>query len=87
MSEELNQAPVGRVAANLMERIEGIVEREGRLPKIGVVALVVELDWPAEEEGRPGSTEVLYHCNDPRRWVQKGIFQAAAAAVDRVPEV
>jgi hypothetical protein len=67
----------GKVGVIAAELIDTLAEQyEGEDVKIGVVAVVVEIT--SDEEAW---TSVQYRCNDARRWIQVGLFDAASRAV------
>lgn len=70
---------VGVVAAELMESLAD--EYDGDEVQVGTVAVVVELDLPADEGEELGSTEIRYRCTDGRRWIQAGLFDQARRTV------
>ncbi len=73
----IDTTKLGKLAAEMMDRIAD--EYGDKVEEIGVCAVVVEID--VEEEEGDGYTEVLYRCTDGRRWIQKGLFDAARRAV------
>ena len=81
MDEAIDTAPLGVTAAMLMEKIEEEAERQGVVPSLGTVAIVVELGWPPGEDGI-SITEIMMRCNDARGWVQKGILEAGRDVID-----
>lgn len=67
---------LGQVAAELMERLAEDHE-DTENARVGVVALVVEIDGETDGEG---ATWIEYRCSDSRRWIQAGLFDRAKAA-------
>lgn len=77
---------VGTLAAELMEHISDASVEEGLTAQIRTVAIVCEVDVQPQDEDEPGWTQIRYRCSDPRRWVQRGFFDAAMALVDSESE-
>lgn len=71
-------AELGKLAAEFMAEVE---EKFGDNASLGVFAIILEVDVPAESDDDPGWTEILYRCSDQRRWLQSGLFAAAGRAV------
>lgn len=83
MTEHADLSKIGEVAANLMERLEAQIadalEENEAPPSIKTVAVVVEIDWPADPENdHYGSTSIRYQCTDPRVWIQRAFLTEAA---------
>ena len=76
------QQRIGTLTAGFMEAIEEYfaeVEKEGRGAEIGTIAIIVEVN--AEDlPNAPGWSHVVFRTNDPRPWVQHGLFLAASRA-------
>lgn len=70
---------IGRIAAEVMERVENEKPDDGEELSIGTVAVIVEV--LADEEDGPGWSWISYRCSDVRPWVQAGLFGAATRAV------
>jgi hypothetical protein len=70
--ETFTTGDIGTCAAELMEMLEDHYEGKA---KLGVFAMIVEVN--IDNEDGSGFTEMMYRCNDPRRWVQAAIFHTA----------
>lgn len=87
MSSITGMERVGLLAASLLEQIEADALPEGiSNPRIGTVALVVEIEAD-QESNEHGATRIVYRCTDSREWVQAGLFLAASDAARRWGEV
>lgn len=64
---------LGLISAELIDRLEEDY-RDAEI-EVGVVALVVEVTSHKDEW-----TAIEFRCSDPRRWIQLGLFDAAARA-------
>ena len=78
----LEARDLGVVAAELMERLEEDYATHENVT-LGVVAVVAEVNYG------PGDDEVCaveFRCSDGRRWIQRGLFDAAIRAVNASSE-
>ena len=71
----IDQAPIGRLTAQLMDRLEPEFD-EG---KIGTVVLIVEIDSP------DGEHHVTAEFSDTRRHVNVGLLELLAADMKSAP--
>ena len=74
---------VGVIAAELIETL--VKDYEDEDVEIGTVAIIVEITGK-EEDPEERWTTVTYRCNDARRWIQAGLFDAASEAVRSTSE-
>lgn len=58
---------------DLIERLSND-HAETKDVKLGIVAVIVEVEGNFDGNAK---TWIEYHCSDPRRWVQQGLFNAA----------
>ncbi len=67
--------PIGQLVAEVMDEIE---KSYGEDASLGIFAIVAEIN--IDEDDGPGTTHVIYRCNDNRTWIQSGLFEAAKYA-------
>lgn len=73
--------PIGNLVAEVMDEIE---ETYGDDASLGIFAIVAEIN--IDEDDGPGTTCIIYRCNDNRTWIQSGLFEEAkVAATNPVP--
>lgn len=69
---------LGHTAAEIMEKIEGDELPDGAA--VAEVMVIAAVKWPIEGEGAGNCT--YYRCSSAFPWVQKGLLDLAAEAVD-----
>jgi hypothetical protein len=53
---------------------------------IGTFGFVFEVEYPPDEDGPSGYTDIGFTCSDPRAWIQAGLFRRAMLSAERESE-
>lgn len=77
--QDFDSTDIGVNAAELMGDLAAKYADADEV-QLGVVAVVAEVNY---RDGDSWFTEISYQCNDPRRWVQRGLLEEARDATRR----
>ena len=66
-----------RMSAFIGSWLDSVPKDWGETFAIKTFALIFEVEFPPDEEGRRASTDIGWTCSDDRNWIQAGLFRRA----------